>query len=92
MPFTAEQQRERRVKLKANGICIMCHSNNAVKGKALCQECAKKTREYRNEKRKDVTLCLNCQNKLDEFAILRGGRYCGYCSERRKLNRYRGKH
>ena len=40
----AEYQKERRARLKAEGLCIVCGRENAVEGHTLCQYCLDRLR------------------------------------------------
>lgn len=42
-------QKERRERLKANGICFRCGKRKAVSGKTMCYECAIKYRRWDRE-------------------------------------------
>jgi hypothetical protein len=89
MSWSATQQREHRAKLKAQGICTVCHTNKAKTNRTVCEDCVTRQNKRRDLKREDLTLCHNCQNKLDEFLVGVGERFCGYCKERRTINRRR---
>jgi len=88
MAFTAEQQRLNRVKLKARGICTVCHKNE-TNGKSVCPKCVKRHNKRKKEQRETGLVCHDCCSKLDEFSVAAGVHYCGYCGEKRRINRRR---
>lgn len=71
-------QKERRERLKANGICFRCGKRKAVSGKTMCSECAIKYRRWGREwysKRsrhfKETGQCQWCDNMA-----IPGKNYC----------------
>lgn len=88
MAFTVAQHKEYRAKMKAEGICVVCHKRKAD-GKSVCAVCSKRQTKRKDMYRADMTRCYDCQGKLDEFLVAIGERYCGCCRERRQVNRYR---
>ncbi len=76
MPFTPDQIREHRKKLRQQGVCTRCHKNKARKGLAWCDEC----REYQKEfvlSQKRRGLCPACQAPVDHPERF----YCINCSQ-----------
>jgi len=89
MAFTPKQHREHRIKLKAMGICTLCHKEKTERGKSVCAKCIKRVNEKRDEYRKDRTRCRDCLNKLDEYVIAQGRVFCQYCAEHRAITQRR---
>ena len=80
MPFTPEQLKEHRAKLKKAGICIVCHKNKARKSRATCVECAKLNKANcatRYKKRIGDGVCANCGGYKDDPSLT----VCINCSD-----------
>lgn len=70
-PFTPEQHRAYRAKMKEQGICIMCHSNETVDGRATCHTCQERTLAARKERRiryREEGKCVECGLQLPDGA------------------------
>jgi len=81
MPFTPEQHKEYRKKLKARGICVKCHKEK-TDGKAICSGCREQNNEIRSKHRKGGQRCYDCLNLLNEFNLIIGSSRCASCSEK----------
>ncbi len=79
MPFTPDQHREHRKKLRAKGICIMCRKNKAEEGMTRCVECGEYVRRVRAEWRGHK--CGSCGAELMEHTVLTGQLTCCRCTE-----------
>ena len=75
MPFTPEQHKAYRAKMKAKNICTKCHKNKTEKGSSICCECYKQHKELRR-KRFESGICRDCGGPLDDATI----RKCVNCS------------
>lgn len=60
MGFTKEQHRAYRQKMKAQGICTVCHKRPADYSPSICTECRERQRKYRADKVRDGVICKFC--------------------------------
>jgi hypothetical protein len=64
MPFTPQEKREYRIKIKERGLCTRCYKNKSLKGHSLCRECidycSKRYREW------DRNFCWICGKPKDD--------------------------
>ena len=68
MPFTPEQHREYKKRLRAKGICVTCRKRKAAKGHPTCDMCIDRDRlNARKLRRKRVenNLCQRCGKPKD---------------------------
>ena len=81
MPFTPEQLKAHRAKLKAEGVCVRCHKRPAESGKVICGKCS----NDRNELKRELVrsgLCRDCGGPLDDPTITR----CVNCKDNEVYN------
>jgi hypothetical protein len=85
----AEYLRERRARLKAQGLCIRCGKRPAEAGKTRCRECADREQAKENKRKGRITVkevlkecqpgyhCLKCSLKdcLCPHSKFRGATY-----------------
>jgi len=86
MPFTPEQHKRYRQKLRERGVCTVCHKEKA-KG-SVCKGCYNRIKTYRYAKRKEGR-CHDCLKKLDEYTVAVGHTRCQTCAERSLVMRRR---
>lgn len=79
MPFTPQQLREYRKRLRERRVCVRCHSSD-TDGRAICRPCQASCVAARRERRRlwalDITACRKCGNHP-----MPGKRMCEPCSE-----------
>lgn len=64
MPFTPQEKREYRIKIKERGLCTRCYKNKSLKGHSLCRECI----DYRSKRYRewDRNFCWICGKPKDD--------------------------
>ena len=91
MPFTAQQQKEHREKLKKMGICTRCHRRKPEEGKTRCKVCREYLNEWRRKIRAKGDHCHRCHQPLEEWDALMGVSQCEPCAEWARVDQRRRK-
>ena len=80
MPFTPQQMKEYRLKLRSQGRCVRCHKDNDTSG-AICSTCRKRLVDITKHRGENL-LCKDCGCERDDPTVV----LCVNCSE--KQTRY----
>ena len=75
MPFTPEQHKAHRERMRRIGICIICRKRKARKGYAMCKTCTDRCAANLQYK-VDNRLCRDCGIPLEENE----GTKCRFCA------------
>lgn len=75
--------RERRLELKAAGLCVDCAANKTVMHKSRCEGCSQRQNKYALERRLQLAaqgVCIDCAKGRAEL----GRKRCHTCAQKQK--------
>lgn len=81
MPFTPEQHRAYRLKMKKEGMCVRCHNVKADEGKSTCSSCRKAGLARRKIRLESGTFCRYCTRQREV------GNLCRVCADSKNRGR-----